>query len=137
MNNLQTEIGKRLQEVRNIYNSGYKAGIEQFAAELGENKFNISNYEHGKANVPPRIFVALFEKGFNPVYILTGSGDIFADNENGRTRRNNIGTEEIPNAEIIGTLELNGMSFDELNERASRYIAAAGDIMKVLKDKKK
>ncbi len=137
MNNLQFEIGKRLQEVRNIYNNGYKAGIEQFAAELGENKFNISNYENGKANVPPRILVALYEKGFNPVYVLTGSGDIYADNENGRLRRNNTASDDIPSAEIIGTLDLRGMSFDELNERASRYIAAAGDIMKVLKEKSK
>ena len=84
MKKLQTEIGKRIQEIRNVYNNGFRATLEQFSAELGETKYNISNYENGKANLPPRVLVSLYEKGFNPVYILTGTSEIYADNERGR-----------------------------------------------------
>lgn len=132
----QNLIGKRLSEIRNIWNGGFRATIEQFATELGEQRHNISNYESGKANIPPRVLVALFEKGYNPVYILTGTGDVYADNEKGRSLK--LAANGIK-ADPVIPLQLEGrgkMSIDELSRKASEYIAAAGDILKLIEEKR-
>lgn len=136
MKKLQSEIGKRIQEIRNIYNGGFRATLEQFSTELGETKYNISNYENGKANIPPRVLVSIFEKGFNPVYVLTGIGDIYADNEKGRSLKI-VSESSKSNAKIIGIPHNESMSLVELNRKASEYIAAAGDIMKLIEEKRK
>ena len=81
---LQKEVGQRLREVREIFYEGNKLSARLFANTLGETKDNIANYENGKANIPNRLLIALYYKGFNPVYILTGEGSVFADNERGK-----------------------------------------------------
>ncbi len=143
MQDTQKEIGKRLQEIRNVYNNGFKASIEQFAGELGETKYNISNYESGKANIPNRLLLSLYDKGINPLYILTGEGSKFSDNVEGRKFKDKPespapGKEILKsNVEIVPNFEISGKTIDELLQQAAYYSAAAGDIMKIIKEKRK
>ena len=133
----QSEPGKRLREVRGIFNNGFKATILQFATELGETNNNISNYENGKANIPTRVLITLFEMGFNPVYILTGSGSMYADNLPGKTKKELDSGKSKGNAKLVGSIDNASLSMEELNRKASEHIAAAGDIMKLIEKKRR
>ena len=84
MQNLHKEIGKRLKEVRNIYFRGEKLSARLFAKATGETRDNITNYENGRAGVPARLLVNLYQNGYNPIYILTGDGMMYAENEEGK-----------------------------------------------------
>lgn len=119
----QIEIGKRLREVRLHYLENIKLSIPDFALELGESKYNIANYERGIANIPNRLLVSLYEKGFNPIYILTGEGSMFAQNNAGRARLN-----KVKNSETLSENEENA-----LKEKLNTIKVAAGDIEKILK----
>ena len=141
MENIQKIIGLRLREIRNIFKNGDRASIEEFAESLKENHFNIGNYESGRANIPNRVLIALWERGFEPSYILTGIGSKFARNEKGELLRKIIGdeiSEEENNmksgVKIIS--EIGKMSIDELQIEAQKYVAAAADIMSVINKKK-
>ena len=145
MQDIKNDIGKRLQEIRQIYNKGYKASLEQFATELGETKFNIANYESGKANIPARLLMSLYTKGYNPTYIITGEGPLFAENEAGKLMRQEQGINENTrkargliesDVELLPDYKISDKTIEELQSQAARYIAAAGDIMKILQDKK-
>jgi hypothetical protein len=134
----QTDIGKRLKEIREKHYAKFKLSISDFAEELNEKMFNIANYEAGKANLPNRVLVALYDKGFNPSYILTGEGSLFADNYAGSQRSMQAGiTPEIQNVSTeTNKYDLKSMTIDELFNKAIEYNAAADDIMKYLKKRR-
>lgn len=126
----QKEIGKRLREIREKHYAKFKLSLSDFAEELNEKMFNIANYEAGKANLPNRVLVALYDKGFNPSYILTGEGSIFADNDAGKTRKDQYSEIEDLSTE---SEDLSNLTIDELFNKAIKYNAAADSIMKYLK----
>jgi transcriptional regulator with XRE-family HTH domain len=131
MKDFNKEIGSRLKEVRKIYNGGFKATIEQFAAILGETKYNLSNYENGKANLPVRVLKVLYEIGINPLYIINGVGSKFADNEAGRILREKIEQNK------ENEKDLTKMSSEELLHQAEILTVAAGNIMKIISERNK
>lgn len=131
----QKEIGKRLKEIREKHYAKFKLSLNDLAEELNEKMFNIANYEAGKANLPNRVMVALYDKGFNPSYILTGKGSIYANNSAGDERRRQSG-EEANNKQNTGSIydiNLSKMSDVELLDKVIEHNAAADDIMKHLK----
>lgn len=131
MKDFNKEIGSRLKEVRKIYNGGFKATIEQFAAILGETKYNLSNYENGKANLPVRVLKVLYEIGINPLYIINGVGSKFADNEAGRILREKIEQNN------ENEKDFTKMSSEELLHQAEILTVAAGNIMKIISERNK
>ena len=135
----QKEIGKRLKEIREKHYAKFKLSLTDIAEELSEKMFNIANYEAGKANLPNRVMVALYDKGFNPSYILTGEGSIYANNAAGKERvRQSDEESDLEQAtENVDEINMNKMSIDELFDRAVEYSAAADDIMKYLKKRRK
>ena len=136
---MQKEVGQRLREVRDIFYEGNKLSARLFANTLGETKDNIVNYENGKANIPNRLLIALYYKGFNPIYILTGEGSIFADNERGRELFKIIEKKNKLKGNVTSVLkpEFSQVNIDELYEKFAEISAAAGDIMKAIKKKRK
>lgn len=125
LKNLQIEIGSRLKEIRTNYYSKHKLSVADFAEELSESKFNIGNYERGIANVPNRVLVILYEKGFNPTFILTGEGSIFADNSIGKGRAG------LTNATVVNTHQLNIDISAQIKEAMK---AVAGDLATILRN---
>lgn len=126
MADLQSEIGKRIQDIRNKYYSNTKLNAASFAELIGESKHNIGNYERGIANVPNRVLVELYRLGFNPIWILTGDGSPYVKeimSEFGKiTQHNNT-----PASTIINTADLSEQIKDAVR-------AAAGDIAAILKE---
>jgi hypothetical protein len=88
--NIHIEIGARLREVRSIFNEGSRLSSEQFAYLLDETRDKIINYELGRAAVPLRVLLELYRRGINPIYLLSGDGDIFAKNIAGKTLKEKI-----------------------------------------------
>ena len=128
--------GDRLREIRLIANEGNKFTTAQFALLLKETAYNLGNYENGRANIPPRILVALYERGFNANWILTGEGSQFADNTRGRELRNSLGKlSGKGEANIIGRADLSAFSNEQLYNRAGELMASAGDILNYLKSR--
>lgn len=126
MTNLQTEIGKRIQDIRNKYYSNTKLSAAAFAELLGESKHNIGNYERGIANVPNRVLVELYRMGFNPTWVLTGEGSPYvkeAMSEFGKNTQH----KNSPVATVINTADLSEQIKDAVR-------AAAGDIAAILRD---
>lgn len=137
MDNIQKIIGDRLREIRDIIFEGGRISARQFAVAVGETKDNIANYENGRANVPNRLLVALYHKGINPTYILTGEGEIFASNEEGdmiAKRIKNKGKAKSNVAEIH-RIDFEKMDFNELVIRFNQLTAAAGDMIQALQKK--
>lgn len=132
MKTSQAEIGARLRQIRNIFDDGYKMLTPKFAEKIGESKFNIQNYERGLASIPNRVLIALYEYGFNPSYILTGEGSMYADNPAGKKRQlKSEGKIEEPTVKIISAVEFSGMTIDEI----INHPAAAGNLL-ILRDSK-
>jgi transcriptional regulator with XRE-family HTH domain len=85
MEQLLTKMGERLKSVREKYlMPGVKLSATQIAAILGSTNDKISNYERGISGIPNHILVALYHSGINPVYLLTGEGDVYESNPEGR-----------------------------------------------------
>ena len=84
------EMGLRLKEIRSIMNEGAKLSGEQFAYLLEETGDRIRNYELGRAGIPARLFYNLYLRGFNPNYIITGEGDLYAPTKKGEEVRDSI-----------------------------------------------
>jgi hypothetical protein len=57
---------------------------------LDETRDKIINYELGRAAVPLRVLLELYRRGINPIYLLSGDGDIFAKNIAGKTLKEKI-----------------------------------------------
>jgi hypothetical protein len=138
MGELQKKIGDRLREIRQIFLEGDKVSTRQFANALGEKKDNITNYEMGKAGIPNRLLLKLWERGFNPVYVLTGEGSMFADNDKGKYLKEKIYSKKKENSTInnIREIDLSKLSLNELERKVQQYQVAAGDIMKIIELKK-
>lgn len=78
-------MGERLKAVREKYlMPGIKLSATQIAGILGSSNDKISNYERGISGIPNHILVGLYNSGINPVYLLTGEGDVYAANPEGR-----------------------------------------------------
>lgn len=84
------QCGERLKKIRFIFNEGGKLSADQFAFLLGESRDKIANYELGRAGLPIRVLLELYKRGINPVYLISGDGSIFADNNEGVNLRNRI-----------------------------------------------
>ncbi|MFC2131173.1 helix-turn-helix domain-containing protein [Bacteroidota bacterium] len=134
MNDLKNSIGKRLREIRNIFLEGDKVSSRQFANALGETKDNIANYENGRANIPNRLLLKLYERGFNPIFILSGEGSMFAENENGDTLKERIETKRNRKGTVLDIREFDysKLSVRELERKVMQYQVAAGDIKKII-----
>lgn len=153
MKNLNKEIGERIRFVRSIFNEGAKLSASQFAHLLGETMHKILNYELGRAQVPPSFLVALYRKGINPIFILTGEGGVFAPNKYGFELKQKLGEhlkkEGKEKFNIDSDLEshfensnnfsqrenLSERNIKELIELARQYTAVAGDIMEIIKSR--
>ncbi len=81
---LNKEIGKRIKNIRLIFNEGGKLSANQFGFLLKESGDKIRNYELGRTAVPVRILLSLYNRGINPIYIISGEGSMFADTKAGR-----------------------------------------------------
>jgi len=138
MGELQKKIGERLREIRQIFLEGDKVSTRQFANALGEKKDSITNYEMGKAGIPNRLLQKLYERGFNPIYVVTGEGSIFADNDRGKTIKDKIHAKNSNNSNIqnIREIDLSKLSLNELERKVLQYQVAAGDILKIIELKK-
>jgi len=138
MGELQKKIGERLREIRQIFLEGDKVSTRQFANALAEKKDSITNYEMGKAGIPNRLLLKLYERGFNPVYVLTGEGSMFADNDKGRLLKDKIHAKNSKNSSVnnIREIDLSKLSLNELERKVLQYQVAAGDIQKIIDMKK-
>ena len=135
MENLNKEIGQRLREIRNIANEGSNLSARQFAHLLGETTDKILNYENGRAAVTPQLLISLYRRGFSPVWLLTGEGEIMASGKV-TGEQPGAGTSKITgNVEVIGYDANFGSTLREMIKKAEQYSAAAGDILKAIQDK--
>lgn len=124
------ECGKRLKQVRNIFAIGKKVSSEVFAEYLLETRDRIANYENGRTQIPIRLLYELHEKGFNPIYVISGDGDIFAENKEGKRIKRLIHSEakidtqvEKNLAKIKKAVKLqNDHENDELKAAAGRIV---------------
>ena len=125
MDNINSEIGKRLRLVRNIFNEGGKLSAQQFAFLLNETRDKIISYELGRSSIPIRMLVELYNRGINIIWLLTGEGDIFAKNEAGRRFKNNIKFEINAKSEIEKLMKI-----DDADRDFPILKVAAGKIVK-------
>jgi hypothetical protein len=135
MNTLKFDIAARLKEIRTIVLEGESLSAPQFAKLLGEKSINYQNYESGKANLPVRVLVGLYKRGFNPTYILTGEGSVFADNKKGRELRKSIAAKEETKGNIakmapVKYVEESSPDYDSLDNLANELSAIAEKIRK-------
>lgn len=94
MSGSNLDIGNRLKEIRNIFNEGSKLSAEQFAYLLEETGDRIRNYELGRAGIPVRLLYNLYHRGYNPIYIITGEGSVFAPNQKGKEVEENFNKKQ-------------------------------------------
>jgi predicted metalloprotease len=112
---LNIQIGKRLRQVRLMFNEGEKLSTMQFAYLLGESTERIYNYEFGRAGVPVRVLLELYNRGINPIYIISGEGDIFAPNKEGVTLKEKISKRKanlLVNKNEVKKINLNPKELD-------------------------
>ncbi len=81
---LNNEIGKRIRNIRLVFNEGGKLTANQFGFLLKESGDKIRNYELGRTPISPRVLYSLYKRGINPIYIISGEGSMFADTKAGR-----------------------------------------------------
>ncbi len=120
-NDYLKNIGRRLRLVRSIFNEGKKLSTEQFAHLLGESRDNIANYELARASVPARVLIELYRRGINPTWVLTGDGDIFANNSQGKQRRKLLKEHNI---DLNGIKQMALVEFEEHKEVKVLKVAA-------------
>lgn len=128
MNNLNKEIGARLRLIRSIFNEGGKLSAEQFAYLFNQNTDKILNYELGRASIPLELLISLYERGYNPIFILTGKETIFANNSEGKKRKKEL---EMRGINVQNLALQNVVSIEKLEENNSKYPVigvAAGNI---------
>ncbi len=133
MEELNKDIGRRLREIRFIANEGSKLSARQFAFLLGETSDKILNYENGRASVSVSLLINLYRRGFNPIYILTGEGNIFADNEEGVALQLTL---QDKSSDKINTITEKNDSLEDLLRKAQEYNVAAGNILKTIEKKR-
>lgn len=133
MKDINTEIGIRLKKIRSIFNEGGELTGNQFAYLLGENGDKIRNYESGRSALPVKVLLELYYRGISPVYVISGEGSIFADNDAGRDF-----AEKIAGRRDEGSIKLIHFELNELNDSIEicQQKAAAG-IIKLRKNEDK
>jgi len=152
MESLNKEIGQRLRYIRSIFNEGVKLSANQFAHILGESVHKILNYESGRVQVPPSFLLNLYRRGVNPIFILSGEGEIYAPNAEGMEFKRRLEAKRSPKQSGSSTKKEDSRTeptalpsnvpfteakIDELIELARSYTVAAGDIMRLLSLRKK
>ena len=95
------QIGNRLKAVRSIYNEGIRFTVEQFAHLLDITNEQLLNYEAGRSALPINVLIELYNRGINPVFILAGEEDIFANNYVGNELRKKINSKNMDYNRII------------------------------------
>lgn len=132
MNDLNISMGKRLNEIRKIFNEGYKLTISQFAHLMGETKDRMANYESGRSAIPNHLLLNLYRRGINPVYILSGEGTMYANTIAGKELEQKIGgiTSELNQPDLEKT------PIDILLDKAQHHTAAAGNIWEIIRKKR-
>lgn len=118
MNKLKSEIGARLRLIRSIFNEGGKLSAEQFAYLLNQNTDKILNYELGRASIPLELLINLYERGYNPIFILTGKESIFANNSEGKKRKREL---EARGIDVQNLILQNIVSIDKLDESNTKF----------------
>lgn len=126
MFDLNKNIGKRVKLVRHLFNDGRKLSADQFGHLLGESRDNITNYESGRAGLPVRVLYELYLRGINPVFIITGEGDVFADNPAGREFKQRLNRRQVEISDVSGLKEV---EFEE-SKTLGVITVAAGRIEK-------
>jgi hypothetical protein len=136
MYNYNQILGRRLKDIRMIINEGGKLSSDQFGYLLGETRDNIANYETGRAGVPVRLLHELYKRGINPIYIISGEGSIFADNEAGSKFKAKLefklrtGSINNRDARKITLSLAGGKEFSEGLQNLPSLLVAAGTIKK-------
>ncbi|HOK15432.1 MAG TPA: hypothetical protein PK007_10995, partial [Candidatus Kapabacteria bacterium] len=68
-----------------------------------------------------RVLIELYKRGINPTWVLTGDGDIFANNSQGKQRRKLLKERNIDISEIK---QIAAVEFDEQREVKVLKVAA-------------
>jgi len=111
------EVGRRIRAIREIFNEGGRISTTQFAYLLGETRDIVNNYENGRTNLNASTLLSMYYRGINPVFIISGDEDIFANNSEGRRLRSVFG--------------LKGIDYPGKKEKSNKiHIAAASEIPK-------
>ena len=108
---LNKEIGIRLKSVRHIYNEGSYLTVRQFANLLYITPEKLLNYESGRSALPINVLIELYNRGINPIFLLVGEEDVFANNA-GKSLK-----EKIMNRNIDYNLIVKNMSSNLLSKR--------------------
>lgn len=130
MDEINSEIGKRLKQTRLIFNEGSKLSSEQFAYLLGETGDKIRNFELGRSAVPVRLLYNLYLRGINPIFIISGEGSMFADNPAGREFRQKIESKKKASGDVEIIYQAVVSPASAADSGAPVYKAAAGVIPK-------
>ena len=81
---LNKNIGNRLKAVRHIYNEGMCLSVKQFAYLLDISTEKLLNYEKGRTALPIDVLLKLYNRGINPMFLITGENTIFTDTDAGQ-----------------------------------------------------
>lgn len=134
MDEYNRKVGQRLKKIRNIFNEGSKLSAKQFGFLLGMNRDKIANYESGRSSIPVSLIYSLYIRGINPIFLISGEGSVFADNQAGRDFKEKIERKmRSRNSNVLTNVrEVPADMLDEINElnNSKRYRAAAGKINK-------
>jgi transcriptional regulator with XRE-family HTH domain len=95
------QIGNRIKAVRSIYNEGIRLTVEQFSHLLDISNEQLLNYENGRSALPINILIELYNRGINPIFILTGEADVLAGNKAGNELRKKLHLKNIDYNAII------------------------------------
>ncbi len=125
MNEYNLSVGKRLQNIRKTFNEGTKLSANQFAHLLGTTRDKIVNYENGRSSVPVSILYSLYLRGINPVYLISGDGEIYAENTAGQLIRERMESME---KEKNRKKRIFRLDDDKYKEENNIYKSAAGRI---------
>lgn len=128
MNNLNKEIGIRLRLIRSIFNEGGKLSAEQFGYLLNQSTDKILNYELGRAAVPLELLINLYERGYNPVFILTGKESIFAYHSEGKKRKRELEARGINISNLINQSVVSVEKLEGTQTELPLLKVAAGEI---------
>ena len=136
MENFAIESGQRLRNLREILNEGGKLSADQFAFIINESQDKIINYELGRSAIPIKLLYEIYKRGFNPNYIISGTGSIFLDDEHGQKLKSvfeyklqNSVLSMAERAKISAALE-GGESFSKICDVLNSTKVAAGRIKK-------
>ena len=83
----------------------------------------------------PQLLISLYRRGFSPVWLLTGEGEIMASGKVSGEKPGIVTPEITGNVEVIGYDANFGSTLREMIKKAEQYSAAAGDILKAIQDK--